>query len=198
MKNISLFITILLTVILIPFTARAIDQSTIDNLIFLLDQPEWNQWGDGVFDDVTLYDGFQAIYARSVNENDEILMRKVLWAMGETGLPFFAPTLIGAIPDEPISACMALGKMPSVDGVDALIVMLDNDDPQVRDAVAWALGNMPYDSSMSDARDRAVSALNSRLLKETEDWVKKTISGAVVYIQTGVATDPAFDTSQNE
>ena len=192
------FIIALLTLISLSLAARAIDQSTIDNMIFLLDQPEWNQWGDGVFDDVTLYDGFQAIYARSVNENDDSLMRKVLWAMGETGLPFFAPTLIGAIQDEPVSACMALGKLPTVDGVDAVIVMLDDDDPQVRDAAAWALGNMPYDAGMSDARDRAVSALNSRLLKEPEDWVKKTISGAVVYIQTGVAADSAFDTSQSE
>lgn len=193
-----LFLFTFLITLLIPLAARAVDQGTIDNMTLLLMHFEWNQWDEGIFDDVTLYDGFQAIYAKSVNENDDILTRQVLWAMGETHLPFFAPTLIGAIQDEPISACMALGKMPSIDGVDALLPMLDNDDPQVRDAVAWALGNMPYDAGMSDARDRAVSALNSRLPKETEDWVKKTISGAVVYIQTGVATDPAFDTSQND
>ena len=193
-----IFLLTLLISIMVPLAARAIDQGTIDRMISLLQHFEWNQWGDGVFDDITLYDGLQAVYAKSVNEEDDILMRQVLWAIGETGLPFFAPTLIGSLQDEPISACMALGKMASVDGADALIGMLDNDDPQVRDAAAWGLGNVPYDSSMTEVRDRAISALNSRLQKETEDWVKETISGAIVYIQTGVATSAAFESAQNE
>ena len=194
-KRIFLFTLLIMT--MIPLAARAIDQPTIDRMTFLLMQFEWNQWGKGVFDDATLYDGLHAAYAQAVNNGDDPLLRQAVWAMGESGLAFFAPTIIGTLETEPIVSCYALGKLPSETGVDALIGMLGNKDDQVRDAAAWGLGNIPYNKSMSQAKQNAVSALNSRLQKESKGWIRTTLQSAVDMIQTGIATSAAFEKSQD-
>jgi len=190
--RIKVILPILLFLILLPFHARAIDQPTIEQMLFLLNQPEWNQWGEGVFDDITLYEGLQAIYAQAVNEGDDALLQRAIWAMGETGLAVFVPTLVGALAIHPISACYALGKIPSEDSVDALIDMLDDDDEYVRDAAAWGLGNIKYNEPLKKAQERALNALKARAKVEPEEWVKETISGAIAMIETGIATSPAF------
>ena len=63
----------------------------------------------------------------------------------------FVPAIIEALDSEPTSACYALGKLSSEDGVYALIGMLDNEDMQVRDAAVWGLGSLPYVSGMETA-----------------------------------------------
>jgi HEAT repeat protein len=194
--RIKLFLVILTAAFLLPVAARAIDQSTLDQMSFLLNQPEWNQWGDNIFDDTTLYDGLTAIYAQAVNDGDDVMVRKVVWAMGETGLAVFVPTIIGVLPDEPVIGCIALGKIPSESGVDALIGMLGNDDQWAREAAAWGLGAMPYDQSLSDARDKAIAALNASLTTESESWVRETISAAVSTIQTGIPASVEFETPE--
>ena len=196
--RIKILIAAIAILILAPMAARAIDQATIDRMVFLLQQPEWNGWGDAVFDDLTLYDGLLAIYANAVNNGDGPLLRKVIWAMGETHMAAFAPTVIGVLPDEPVAACMALGKIPSEDSVDALIDSLSDDDPQVRDAAAWGLGNLPYDSNLAPVRDQAISALDAQKQEETESWVRERISGAVDMIQTGISTSAAFQRGMSE
>lgn len=191
--RIKLFLTVLFMMGTISGIARAVDQQTIDNMIFLLRQPEWNQWGDAPFDDLTLYDGLQAIYAQSVNSNDEILRKQAIWAMGETGLTAFVPTVVGAISDDPVVACFALGKLPSEYSVETLISMLDNKDPHVRDSAAWGLGNMPYHSGMLAAKAKAIEALNAHKSVEKESWVKATIAAAIDMIQSGIPTSAAFE-----
>jgi hypothetical protein len=190
--RVKIFITVLFALAVLPMAARAVDQTTIDRMTFLLQQPEGNPWGQGVFDDLTLYDGLLTIYAGAVNSGDTILLEKSIWAMGETHLAVFAPTLIGSLPDEPVASCMALGKIPSENGVDALIGMLDNDKAQIRDAAVWGLGNIPYDTTLSKAKDRALAALGTRLQKESESWVRDDINGAIALVTTGVSSNPAF------
>jgi HEAT repeat protein len=197
MKN-RFFFLALLIITMIPMAARAIDQATIDRMVFLLRQFEWNQWGEGVFDDATLYDGLQAAYAQGVNDNDGALVRQVIWAMGETHLAFFAPTVVGALETEPVSACYSLGKLGSDTSVEALIGMLDSKDDRVRDAAAWGLGNMPYSSSMTSSKDQAVAALNGRLSVEKESWIRTTVQSAIDMIKTGIATSAAFEKKQDE
>jgi hypothetical protein len=196
--RIKILLTILAMVILTPIAAKAVDQATIDKMVFLLNQFEWNQWADGVFDNITLYDGLTAIYGQAVNDGDDILKRKVIWAMGETGIPEFAPTLVGASESEPIACAYALGKLPSDYSVDTLVGLLSNDDQYVRESAAWGLGNIPYNDDMATSKDRALSALKDQLKAEKEDWVKETISAAITYINTGVATSPAFEKSDTE
>lgn len=191
MRN-AIFIPALLILLLVPLAARAIDQDTLDRFVFLLQQPEWDMWGDGVFDEATLYDGLEEIYATAKDEGNDILARKALWAMGETGLAAFAPTLVGAIEDEPITVCFALGKVSSEDGVHALIEALDNEDEQIRDAAAWGLGNVPYISGLEEAQQEALDALAARLDTEEEDWVREDILAAITLIETGLATNEAF------
>jgi HEAT repeat protein len=191
--KIRIFITMLLMVLLVPFAARAIDQATIDNLVFLLTQPEVNVWGDGTFDDTTLYEGLTAIHRQAVDQADDMLFRRVLWAMGETGLTAFVPTLVDSMDDEPIVVSYALGKIPSEAGVYALIGKLDDEDMYLREAVAYALGDLPYTSDFTQAQDDAVLALRSHLLTESEDWVKETINAAITMIETGEATVEAYE-----
>ena len=185
--KIKILFAIILAILLIPFSARAVTQETIDHLIFLLSQPELDDWSEGAFDSTTLYEGFTAIHQQAIDEGDEILFRRVLWAMGETRLTVFLPFLISSLDSEPIVVCYALGKISSEAGVYVLIGKLDDDDMYVREASAYALGTMNYISDMSVARDDAVIALQAHLLTEPEYWVKDTIRAAITTIETGVS-----------
>ncbi len=185
-------IMILIAVLLVPVAAKAVSQETIDQFVFLLQQPEWDKWDEGVFDDATLTEGLDAVYDKATADADDILLRRVIWAMGETALPVFVPTLVESLEDEPLVACFALGKISSEDGVNALIGMLDNDDIQVRDAAAWGLGNMLYTDEMKEVRDDAVSGLKDRLFVEEEDWILEDIQAAITFIETGIAINPAY------
>ncbi len=196
--RIKLFIPAMLVLLLLPFAARAITQEKIDNLIFLLNQPGWDKWGEGVFDETTLYEGFTTIYQQAVDDGDDALLRKVMWAMGETTMGAFEAELIASIDDEPIVACYALGKIPSEAGVYALIGKLDDEDMHIRDAAAWGLGSMPYDTSLVDARDDALAALQAHLEAEEEDWVREDIQAAIDMIETGIATSAAFEENERE
>lgn len=196
--RICVFALTLTMVTFLASAAMAIDPATIDNMELLLQQPEWNEWGNGAFDDTTLYDGLTAIYARSVNEGDSRLLRKVIWAMGETRLIFFVPMVIGVLPDEPEIACFALGKIPSEDAVDALIEMLDDSDKYTRDAAAWGLGNNPYPRDQSEVKSRVLAALRERLAEEREEWIRTTLAGAVEMVETGVSSAAAFSTESEE
>ena len=195
--RIRILIPFFILMLLLPLTARAINQDTLDRFEFLLMQPEWDMWGDGLFDDNSLIEGLGIIFTNAENEGDDAMVRRAVWAMGETGLVAFAPTIIGSLESEPVSACFALGKIPSTDGVYALIDMLDNDDMQVRDAAVWGLGNVPYNSGMSDERMDAIVALNERLLLEEEDWVLEDVEAAIVFIEAGVAINEAFMDSED-
>jgi HEAT repeat protein len=194
--RIRLFIAAIFVLLLIPFAANAVSQETIDQYIFLLQQPEFDDWGDGTFDDQDLLDGLDIIYQQAVQDEDDIMVRRVIYAMGETGLVGFIPDITEALETEPVVACYALGKIASDDSVYALIGMLDNEDMQVRDAAVWGLGNMPYTDSMEDAKDDAVEALDGRLDVEEEDWILEDIQAAVVLIETGVITDESFEEPQ--
>jgi len=190
--RIKLFATALIILLLIPVVSRAVDQETMDRYIFLLQQPEWNFWGDGVFNDNTLLEGLDQIYVQAVTDGDDILVRRVVWAMGETTLTGFTPSVIATLETEPVVACYALGKLSSVESVAALIVMLDDDDMQVRDAAVWGLGNITYGDGMEEIRDDAVDALNARLETEEEDWVREDIQAAVTLIETGLISSEIF------
>jgi hypothetical protein len=183
--------------ILIALPSWAVDRETIDNLTFILTQPGPIHWADMDIDDATLIEAFNEIYATSVDNGDDGLRAQVVWAMGETGIVDFVPTIIGVLEYDPSTACYALGKISSDDGAEALIGMLDNEDMFVREAAIWGLGKMPYLVSMDDSKANAVAALENRLESETEDWLKDLINAAITFIQTGVATDPAFDTSMD-
>ncbi|MCK4721372.1 hypothetical protein KAU08_11955, partial [bacterium] len=115
---------IIIFLIAIPSTALAIDSEKLDNLIFLLAQPEPVDWSDGTFDDATLIDGFEAIYEMSIEEGNDSQTRSVLWAMGETGLATFIPILLDELENETMIACYALGKISVDASVTALISML--------------------------------------------------------------------------
>jgi len=178
--------------LLIPVAARAVDQETIDRFIFLLQQPEGNPWGDGTFDDTMLLEGLGAIYTQAVADEDDVMLRRVVWAMGETGIVAFVPSIIESLEPEPVVACYALGKLASEDGVYALMGMLDNEDMQVRDAAVWGLGSLPYQTGMEQAREDALAALNARIPLEEETWVLEDISAAIMFIETGIAATEAF------
>ncbi len=190
--RIKLFTAMLFILFLIPLAAGAVSQDTVDKFIFLLRQPDWTQWDDGVFDDATLEEGLNAIYSQAVNGSDDILARQAVWAMGETGLVPFVPAIIEILDDEPVVACFALGKISSEDCVEALIGVLGHEDMQVRHASVWGLGSMLYASGMDDARNDALEALGARLDLEEEDWVLEEVQAAITFIETGIATDPMF------
>jgi len=194
--RIRLFIAALIVLLLVPIAANAVNQETIDQYIFLLQQPEFEDWNDGTFDDQDLLEGLDIIYQQAVQDGDDIMVRRVIYAMGQTGLVGFVPNLTEALETEPTVACYALGKIASNDSVYALIGMLDNEDMQVRDAAVWGLGSMPYIDSMEDAKDDAVEALNGRLDVEEENWILEDIQAAVVLIETGVITDDSFEEPQ--
>jgi len=191
--RIRLFIAALIVLLLVPFAAKAIDQATIDLYVFFLQQPEFDSWGDGTFDDQDLLEGLDIIYQQAVEDEDDIMVRRVIWAMGETGLVGFLPNITEALESEPTVACYALGKIASEDAVNELIGMLDHEDDQVRDAAVWGLGNMPYIDGMEESKEDAVDALNELLEVEEEDWIREDIEAAVVLIETGVITDESFE-----
>ena len=188
----KILLGLVIAALVIPIAVKAVSQDTIDRFIFLLNQPEWNRWGEGVFGDADLLDGLESIYYQAVSDNDSTLQRKVIWAMGETGIVQFAPTVASAMSTEPVSVCYALGKLPSEESVDSLIGILDNDDVQVRDAAVFGLGSMNYSSDLIPARDLAVQALNDRLSIEKESWVLDDIQAAITLIITGVITSETF------
>lgn len=178
--------------LIIPTLALAISQELVDRFEFLLEQPEWDMWDDGTFDDADLIEGFDIIYANAVAEEDDIMVRRVMWAMGVTGLTEFVDTLTDEMENEPIVVCYALGKIPSDDGVYALIEELDNDDEQVRDAAAWGLGSIPYTDEMDESLADAIEALYLRVGEEEEDWVLDTVEAAITLLETGIITDEGF------
>ncbi len=189
----KLFIPLLIIILCVPFAAKAIDQATVDQFIFLLQQPELNIWGDGTFDDTTLQEGFTIIRQQAIDDENDILHRKVLWAMGETGLTVFVPDLVDSMEAESISVCYSLGKLPSEAGVYVLIDMLDDEDMYIREAAAYGLGSLPYTEAFEEAKDDAILALQAHLQIEDEEWVRETIDAAIVMIETGVATIEAFE-----
>lgn len=189
--------TIILTVLLAAMSAWAVDRETIENLKFLLMQPGPIYWADMDIDDAVLIEGFTEIHAAAVIDDTEGLRAQVLWAMGETGFIDFVPILIDELETNQSTACYALGKISSDDGVEALIPMLDNEDMFVREAAIWALGSIPYTISMDESKELAKSSLETRLEAEEEDWLIDMINAAIVFIETGVAINPAFDSNIN-
>ena len=185
---------IIIFLLAIPSTAFAIDSQTLDNLVFLLAQPEPVDWSDGTFDDATLIEGFEAIYEMSIEEGNDGQTRSVLWAMGETGLASFIPILINEFENETMIACYALGKISEDASVTALISMLENEDRYVREAAVWSLGNITYGADLEESKTDALEALNDRLDLEEETWIAEMIDAAIILIETGVITDSAFDT----
>ncbi|HEX9744736.1 MAG TPA: HEAT repeat domain-containing protein [bacterium] len=190
--RVHIILAILAAMLIFPATANAIDQQTIDNLKFLLSQPEDMGWGDGKFDDQTLYDGLLTIYQQESNGGDINLARQAMWAMGETGIVGFAPTLIGAMDSEPLTVCYALGKISSNDGVYALIEMLGDEDMFIRDAAVTSLGTIEYIDGMDESRQAALDSLTVSMQSETELWIRDNINGAITMIETGVAIEPEF------
>ena len=108
--RIKILIAVLLAIVILPIAARAVDQNTLDRMKFLLQQPEGSPWGQGIYDDATLYDGLMAIHAQAVNDGDNVILEKTIWAMGETHLAVFVPTLISELPDKPVITCIALAR----------------------------------------------------------------------------------------
>ncbi len=185
---------IIIFLLAITSTAYAIGSETLDNLIFLLAQPEPADWSDGTFDDAILIEGFEAIYEMSIEEGNDSRTRSVLWAMGETGLASFIPTLINEFENETMIACYALGKISVDASVNALIPMLENEDRYVREASVWGLGNITYGADLDDAKADALEALNDRLDLEEETWIVEMIEAAIILIETGLITDSVFET----
>lgn len=185
---------IIIFLLAIPSTASAIGSETLDNLVFLLAQPEPVDWSDCAFDDATLIEGFEAIYEMSIEEGNDSRTRSVLWAMGETGLASFIPSLINEFENETMIACYALGKISEDASVAALISMLENEDRYVREASVWGLGNIIYGSDLEESKINALEALNDRLDLEEETWIVEMIEAAIILIETGLVTDSVFDT----
>ena len=194
MQKIS-FIAIIITILMASSTVWAVDQDTIDRMVFILHQHDWDYWSDQPFGD-DLIEGLEIIYDQAITDEDDQLRAKVIWAMGETGLVEFIPTIIEDLELDPTIACYALGKIPSEDGVYALFEMLDDEDMFVRDAAVWGLGNIPYTDSMEEVRNDVIATLYERLEDEEEDWIIENIDAAIVLLETGMVTDPAFDTDE--
>jgi epoxyqueuosine reductase len=82
------------------------------------------------------------------------------------GTPLSRPGRTGVLR----SAAIALGNRPCQAGERALVRALDDEDPQIRAACAWALGRYG---------DEAQRALVDRLKVETDDVVRMEIEGAL-------------------
>ncbi len=182
-----------MAILMAAVSSNALDRETIDNLIFLLGQPEPVHWSEMDIDDAILLEGFNEIYIMAVGDEDDMLRLSVIAAMGETGLVDFADVIIEELEVDPLTACYALGKIASEDGVTALMEYLDHEDMFIREASVWALGKVPYTSSMEEAKEDALVALNNRLEEEGEDWILELIDAAIIYLETGVVTNPAFE-----
>ncbi len=177
-----------------PYPADAAGRDVTDRFIGLLNLPEgWDGWSEGVFDDATLVDGLTSIYEGSIDGTIDVPMEYILYAMGETGLVEFLEPINDAIDTEPISACFALGKIPSVDAVHKLEDMLGHENRHVRDIAAYSLGKYPHYELFDGLQYEVLDALNARLEVEKEEWIKDDIDAAIVYIKTGVAINAAFE-----
>ena len=194
-KILIITIAIAASILLTALPSSALDRETIDNLTLLLSQPGQIYWADIDIDDATLIEGFNEIHTTAVQNDDVAIRASVIYAMGETGFDVFVPAIIGELEYDPSTACYALGKIPSAEGVEALIPMLDQEDMFIREAAIWALGSIPYTSSMDESKEEAKSALTSHLESEDEAWLVDMTNAAIVFIESGVAIDPAFDTN---
>lgn len=193
----KLFFGMLIIILLIPTSAWAISQDTLDHMVFLLSQFEGNPWDNSnTFNDTDLREGLELIYQTAIDDEDVNLKNRVLWAMGETGIGTFDTTIIGEFENEPTAVCYALGKIPSEDGFNILIEALDDEDVFVREAAAWGLGKLPYSYGLDDLQDVALDALNARLEVEEEEFILDTIEAAKVFIETGVAISSAFEETE--
>jgi epoxyqueuosine reductase len=72
------------------------------------------------------------------------------------------------------NAAIVLGNQASADSVDALMHGLDDDEPIVRGASAWALGRLA-----SHGSDRAMTALKRRQATEQDAGVLQEIAWAL-------------------
>lgn len=75
------------------------------------------------------------------------------------------------------TAAIVLGNSGRSDAVPVLINALDDEDPVIRGAVAWALGQL--------GGDRAISALRTRSNIETDATVKREITDALIRADRG-------------
>ena len=169
--------------LLIPSNASAVDQHIIDSLLIKLNFFEETSWETFEFDDQTLIEALEYIYAVALQGDDFPLQRKTLHAMGMTGLVEFTPTLINALNSEPFSACWALGKMPTEQAVDALISMLPNAVQRTRKAAIWALWDFPYYLDFPGTSSAALDALYARLEIEEDAFLLEQIQAAIYAIE---------------
>lgn len=190
----SAFLLVVIGLALSSGPAYAAEQDVIDQFVMLLNHPEgWDGWGEGVFDDATLVDGLTSLYEDCIEGGTDIPMEYILFAMGETGLVEFLVPISNAIDAEPISACFALGRLPSTEAVQKLIEMLEHENRHVRDIAVYSLGKYPHYPLFEGLRDEVLQALNLRLDAEEEEWIREDIQAAIVYIETGVAINAAFE-----
>jgi len=182
MKNTFIY-TIITLVLLSSISARAVDQETLDYMIFIIIQPERVSWAESSFDAPTLIEGFNQVYAIGEASDDDYLCRNVLWAMASTDLLEFEQPILDAIPDYPYVALSSLVALPSGTSVATIVQFVNDDDPLMRDHAVVLLGIFDeYDQFHLEALD-ALAALNDRLTVETEPLVIDSINWAILEIE---------------
>lgn len=177
------YIIIIGLLFLFPVSSKAVDQQTIDHILFILDQPSGTDWSEIGYDDQTLIDAFEELYQTGALTEDDYLCENVLAAMGNTGFVEFEPTITGAFEDYPIMSLSAIGNIPTETAIAFIISILYDEIPDFRERAAMCLLSIDFYMLFPESTWDAYNALQECLAVETEDWVIETMAKAILVIQ---------------
>lgn len=151
--------------------------------------------------DFTLFDGDELcdsliyIIEYDTTSQRDMVVRRALCALPETGDERAVEYLVDYIPDYPLDCLQGLGRFSTVDSCDALLYYVNHDDVFVRRFTAESLGTLDYTVSeeMWAKRDLVLARLSGRLQVETEEWIIPIIEASFT-----VSTNQVFDMQQTE
>ena len=187
--NILYFIIIPFMLMLTPSASMAgdIPATDIEYVRMLLLQPNIDF---NLFDGNELCDSLIYIIENDTTSQRDMVVRRALCALPETGDERAVEYLVDYIPDYPLDCLQGLGNFSTVESCDALANYIDDDDVFIRRFTAESLGRLDYTVSeeMWAKRDPVLARLSGRLEAETEDWMIPIIEASFT-----VSANQVFD-----
>lgn len=120
-----------------------------------------------------LCDSLMYIIDNDNTSQRDMVVRRALCALPETGDERAVEYLVEYIPEHPLDCIYGLGEFSTVESCDALLNYIDNEDRFVRRFAVQSLGMLDFTVSedLWAKRDLVLASLSERMEIETEEWI---------------------------
>ncbi len=165
-----ILIPLLLMLASSPAMAGDIPASDVEYIRMLLLQPDVDFT---LFRGDELCDTLMYIIDNDRTSQRDMVVRRALCALPETGDDRAVDYLTEYIPEHPLDCLDGLGHFSTVESCDTLLYYIDNEDRFVRRFAAQSLGKLDFTVSdeMWAKHDLVLSSLSERMKIETEEWI---------------------------